>query len=68
MTDVFVRFAKSFSGIDAAWYSLKPLGMNTPYIGDLMGLSSDDTFAFLNIIGLGSWDKNGKFLIKRNEL
>jgi hypothetical protein len=43
---VFASFLRSVADADATWYSLKPLEEGTPYIGDILGLSSKNTFAY----------------------
>lgn len=66
---IFVSFLRSVVDAEATWYSLKPLGNKTPYIGDILGFSSENTFAYFNILGLCTQDKtNGNYSMRKQGL
>jgi hypothetical protein len=67
VTGIFVSFLRSVADAEATWYSLKPLGNETPYIGDILGLSSNNTFAYLKILGLCG-ERNGVYFIMKENL
>jgi hypothetical protein len=67
LSGIFVSFLCAVSDSEATWYSLKPMH-DTPYIGDILGLSSDNTFSYLAILGLCHQRNDGSYAMKKDGL
>jgi hypothetical protein len=64
---MFAAFFVGASEAEAHYYSIKPLHKDIPDLARLLGVSQDNFQALLVASGLGSLQKNGQFIFKKNK-